>query len=344
MSNNIRFIENLGNNLSLVTINGYKYQVYIPPNCNKNTQIHYYYPGAAGYINDDRPILNQIANQNVNSIVMMPIENYHVDVTNSAINSLAGQLGVNNNNVSFGGFSCRGANGIQAAVDYLHNHNNARPVSILSIDSNPNGYAYKPEDIELLRRNKSTVFVATAGDPADNYYFTKSVKSLINGGVDVVFIDGHGVNHPGINKLVYDSGALNFFSGSNKLGAGNYDAFRVTLDKNGNYVKQAVDVNNLLASKNSGFVGGLNDSSATICCNSVELGNILNAISNAIYNSSYLNSSFASYSGTTMVPNGFGTAIGEAFNINSSLLSMLLRLLQIIADMDSAISDYSRSV
>ena len=214
-----------------------EYAIYVPPNVNPDTQIFTYVYGSgrkSGWYTKNGPY-DALVQNGSDSIIIMPSMNWNEDWgknTMEIVNSVRGEYGIVNPNISGGGFSYGGDGGYRVVLENLKQQvpTNLDPQMVYLIDDYSNK-TYKgfnatlsSEDINYFKENNTLFFTYENKNSAATEAFAKAGLNIIR----VKCADG---SHTGIRANFFKNGIYDYMAGDSlPLEGYTYQKAVVTVD------------------------------------------------------------------------------------------------------------------
>ena len=214
-----------------------EYAIYVPPNVNPDTQIFTYVYGSgrkSGWYTKNGPY-DALVQNGSDSIIIMPSMNWNEDWgknTMEIVNSVRGEYGIVNPNISGGGFSYGGDGGYRVVLENLKQQGptNLDPQMVYLIDDYSNK-TYKgfnatlsSEDINYFKENNTLFFTYENKNSAATEAFAKAGLNIIR----VKCADG---SHTGIRANFFKNGIYDYMAGDSlPLEGYTYQKAVVTVD------------------------------------------------------------------------------------------------------------------
>ena len=233
-------------------------EIYTPEQINRNTSTTFYFKansvdGGVSWLK------NSISKKSPNSNVVV-VNPYglgdkitELDYSSSLIND---------GHVSFQAGSGGGPYALKAASGYLKNYSGKVKPSVSVMLADPsisdcfldqyNFDVCSQDDIKTLKENDANVIISCGGWSRDALLKSSVVNRLVQGGVNVLFVDPNISGHDESMSKIYADGMLNLTSGTDKLE--NVDSYvgiyKLGCGSNGEMLFQNVDINDYFLNDN----------------------------------------------------------------------------------------------
>lgn len=323
--------------------NNQGYLVYIPNNCNSNTNVDFYYPWTDGYypkggFDSSQSAFDKYLQDGCDDIIFISKAGnkiYNNDIMNS-LNALNNKYNLTSTQYNVFGHSKGASEAVNFSSYLIDSNPDIEPLNIILLDPpyNGNGLQYDINTIEKIK-NKGTLFVFN-NQEIDGVISSDVIKKYASEMDVALFRAGKGhTEHLAVNNEAIISGLFDFFRGKidalDNEGVYDYMVYNdekwipVSLASIKKKITTSVKDNSTLYSKLSNMNElDISQIDSTLISSDLEyIYNEMNNIRNAIKNSASDSANNISFSSTTMVPNSDLLLLTNYYNITGELLSKI---------------------